>query len=120
MEHPMELVLVERRFEQPTQFTDIQGLEDAGISCLETHHVRFLKSFLSKDRRRMLCLYEAPDAESVRLAEEQAKVPYERAWSCQPLGDFQPSAASTSGEYVVAERSFPAPITRDFILSNFC
>ena len=73
----MELVLVERRFEQPTQFTDIQGLEDAGISCLETHHVRFLKSFLSKDRRRMLCLYEAPDAESVRLAEEQAKVPYE-------------------------------------------
>jgi hypothetical protein len=70
----MELVLVERRsnsraFEDPAQ-------ERANSLCL-TYHVRFLKTFLSKDRRRMLCLYEAPDAEAVRRAQEQAKVPFE-------------------------------------------
>ena len=115
----MELVLVERRFEQPTNFADIQHLENAGASCLQSHRVRFLKSFLSRDRRRMLCLYEAPDSESVRLAEDQAKVPYERAWTCQLLGGQLPRDNS-SGEYVVAERFFASPITPEFVATTFC
>jgi hypothetical protein len=79
----MELVLVERRFEQPIDFQDIQVQEIAASWCLDTYNVRFLKTFFSRDRRRMLCLYEAPDAEAVRAAEEQAKIPFERAWTCQ-------------------------------------
>ena len=68
----------------------------------------------------MLCLYEAPDAESVRLAENQAGVPYERAWTCQVLGGGQNSSEHPSGEYVVAERIFPSPITPEYVATTFC
>jgi Nickel responsive protein SCO4226-like len=78
----MELVLVERRFDSPIRYEDIVDLEIAGASCHQIRSVRFRKSFFSRDRRRMLCLFEAPDAESVRDAESQARVPFNRAWTC--------------------------------------
>jgi len=74
-------VLVSRRFEAPVAFQAIQALEDAGAGCLETHRVRFARTFFSIDRRRMICLYSAPDAESVRIAQREAKMPIDRVWA---------------------------------------
>ena len=111
----MELVLVERRFDQPVEFEDIQSLEDAGSWCLELHGVRFIKTFFSRDRRRMLCLYEAPDAEAVRLAESQAKVPYERAWTCMHLVGDSMRSETSSAQYIVAERRFIDPVKPEFV-----
>ena len=116
----MELVLVERRFEQPIDFQDIQRQETAASWRLDTYNVRFLKTFLSKDRRRMLCLYEAPDAEAVRSAEKQARIPFEHAWTCQILQNENVTTHATANEYVIVERSFPSPMTADYILSAFC
>ena len=108
-------MLVERRFEQPVKFEDIQALEDAGSWCLKAYGVRFLKTFFSRDRQRMLCLYEAPDAEAVRLAETQANVPYERAWTCAHLQSRKQVDETSVAEYVVAQRLFSEPVTRDFV-----
>lgn len=114
----MALVLVERRFDQPVEFEDIQKLEDAASWCLDAHKVRFIKTFFSRDQRRMLCLYEAPDAEAVRLAEDQACVPYDRAWTCTHLP--APAAAARAGkETVIVERAFSEPITAEFASSTF-
>ena len=77
--------------------------------------MRFLKSFFSRDGRRMLCLYEAPDAEAVRIAESQAKVPYECAWTCTNLRTDQPFNEASDGEYVVAESLFSEKITPEFV-----
>ena len=74
-------VLVSRRFEEPVAFQEIRALEDAGAGCLETHRVRFVRTFFSSDRRRMICLYHAADAESVRVAQREAKMPLERVWA---------------------------------------
>lgn len=74
-------VLVSRAFDQPTEFDAIQALEDAGRHCLETHRVRFVRTFFSTDRRRMICLYAAPDAESVRIAQREAGMPVDRVWA---------------------------------------
>jgi hypothetical protein len=115
----MELVVVERRFEQPIEFKEIQEQEDAASWCLDAYHVRFLKTFLSRDRQRMLCLYEAPDAESVRLAEAQAKVPFDCAWTCHLLQGGEQSLHPSAKEYVVVERSFPEPITKEFVHKTF-
>jgi hypothetical protein len=71
-------VLVTRSFDQPVRFEDLQGLEDEAQDCLQMHRVRFVRSFLSIDGRRMLCLYRAPDAESVRIAQQRASMPLER------------------------------------------
>jgi hypothetical protein len=103
----MSTVLVERSFSGPVAFEDIQALEDRGAWCLEAHGVRFLRTFFSRDRRRMICLYEAPDAESVRLAEEKAGVPFERAWSAHTIRHAGPEPG---GDTIVVERILPRPM----------
>jgi len=74
-------VLVSRRFGEPAVLAEIQAIEDAGGGCLEAHRVRFVRTFFSSDRRRMVCLYHAPDAESVRMAQREAGMPVERVWA---------------------------------------
>jgi hypothetical protein len=78
-------VVVERRWDEPVALEDIQAIEDAGASCLEMRNVRFLRTFFANDRKRMLCLYSAPDAESVRQAQHEAGMPVENVWSFERL-----------------------------------
>ena len=81
-------VLVTRRWEAPVTLEAIQAIEDAGAHCLETHRVRFARTFFAADHTRMLCLYQAPDAESVRLAQRQAGMPVEAVWGFRPVRDL--------------------------------
>ncbi len=78
-------VVVERSFPEPVSLEAIQAIEDGHAWCLEAHHVRFSRTAFSADRRRMICLYQAPDAESVRLAQREAGMPLERVWAFQHL-----------------------------------
>ena len=103
----MSTVLVERAFPEPVRFADIQAMEDRGARCHEAHGVRFTRTFFSRDRRRMVCLYEAPDAESVRLAQGKAGVPFERAWSAQAI---RHAGAEPDGDAIVIERLLPQPM----------
>jgi len=77
----MAIVVVERSFGEPVQFDEIQAIADRGAWCLEMYGVRFVRSFFSTDRRRMICLYEAQDADSVRETQRKAGVPFERVWA---------------------------------------
>ena len=74
-------VLVRRRFAQPVSVEEIQALEDAGAWCLEARRVKFIRTYFSIDCKRMICLYRAPDAESVRQAQRQANMPVEDVWA---------------------------------------
>ena len=78
-------VLVERSFEAPVTLQQIQDIEDAGIGCLESRDVRFIRSYFSQDQKQMFCLYEAPDAESVRQAQREAGVPFDDAWTFRAI-----------------------------------
>ena len=79
-------VLVTRRFPAPVAFADVQEAEDRAAQCLEMHRVRFLRTFFSADRRRMICVYCAPDAESVRLAQREAQLPVDKVWAFRRYG----------------------------------
>lgn len=82
----MELVIVERHFDQP--FTEEQGatmIRRFG-PCLSVRRITRLQSFISKDRLRTLCIYEAPDASSVRDVHDREGIPYVRIWSVDMLG----------------------------------
>jgi hypothetical protein len=83
-------VVVERRFDAPVTLESLQAIEDTAAHCLQLHQVTFLRTYFSVDRKRMICLYQAPDAESVRLAQHQAKMPVERVWPgrCFTMADF--------------------------------
>lgn len=87
-------VLVTRRFEDEVTLQQIQDIEDAGSWCLETRNVRFIRTYFAADRKRMICLYEAPDAESVRQAQREAGVPFEEAWSFAAVGPAQSDSSS--------------------------
>jgi len=88
-------ILVERQFEDSVTLRQIQDIEDAGIWCLETRDVRFIRTYFSADQKRMICLYEAPDAESVRQAQRQAGVPFDDVWAFRFIGAAD--MACTSG-----------------------
>jgi hypothetical protein len=43
----------------------------------------------------MLCLYEAPDAESVRVAQREVALPHDSVWTFHTIGPEILSSAST-------------------------
>ena len=82
----MEQIVVERTFAEPVEFAEISALGQKAGWCLEQNGVRILKSYFSRDRKRMICIYEAPDAESVRRVNRQAKMPFDSVWSASVFG----------------------------------
>ncbi len=69
----MPLYVIER------SFADQLDLSDEDVELIEEVNgdegVRWLFSFLSADRRRTYCLYEAPSPEAIRAAARRADVP---------------------------------------------
>lgn len=85
-EPPVPNVLVNRSFQQPVTFEEISSAASAGAGCFRMHRVRYSRTFFSLDRRRMLCLYEAPDAESVRIAQREVALPHDSVWALHTIG----------------------------------
>jgi Protein of unknown function (DUF4242) len=69
----MPLFVIERTFAEQLQLSDddVKLIEDVNAD----EGVRWLFSFLSADRRRTYCLYEAPSAAAIVAAAEQAHIP---------------------------------------------
>jgi len=69
----MPLYMIERRFADQLDLTndDVKLIEEVNAD----EGVRWLFSFLSADRRRTYCLYEAPSAEAIVAAARRADVP---------------------------------------------
>jgi len=69
----MPRFLIERQFAEPAMFT-----KDAanGIKLINDEEgVKWLFSFLSPDKRKSYCIYEAPNAEAIRVAARRANLP---------------------------------------------
>lgn len=81
----MEIVIVEREYEEPLTDEEIDDIARRTAPCLSLRRVTSLRTYLSKDRRRAVCTYEGPDAASVRAANDEAGVAYTRVWSCSIL-----------------------------------
>jgi uncharacterized protein DUF4242 len=67
------LYLIERSFADQLDLTneDVELIEEANSD----EGVRWLFSFLSADRRRTYCLYEAPSPDAILAAARKANVP---------------------------------------------
>jgi hypothetical protein len=77
----VEQIIVERSFDEAVEFEALQARAQKVSWCLDQHRIRFLRSYLSSDKKRMICVYEAPDAESVRIANRQAELPFDCVWT---------------------------------------
>ena len=69
----MPIFMVERRFADEL---DAGAEEIDGINRINDEEgVRWLYSFLSADKRKTYCLYEAPSPDAIRRAAERAGLP---------------------------------------------
>lgn len=69
----MPIFMVERRFAEDLEASADQADQINRIN--EAEGVRWLYSFLSADKRKTYCLYEAPFADAIRRAAERAGLP---------------------------------------------
>ncbi len=69
----MALFLVERNFARELSPDAERTARVARIN--DEIGIRWLYSFLSADKRKTYCLYEAPNAEAIRVAAGRANVP---------------------------------------------
>jgi hypothetical protein len=85
----MPLYMIERTFADQLDLThdDVQLIDDINAD----EGVRWLFSFLSADRRRTYCLYEAPSPEAIIEAARRANVP------ADVVVEVSPAAAELSG-----------------------
>jgi hypothetical protein len=77
----MPRIVVERTFATPQSDEDLTAGGIRERPCLTLYNVAWRRSLLSADRMRMVCEYEAPDAESVRKVQREAGNAFERIWS---------------------------------------
>ncbi len=69
----MPLFLIERNFAQEVKLDDAGFLEIQQIN--DDVGIQWLFSFLSADKRKTYCLYEAPNEEAIRIAAGRLNVP---------------------------------------------
>jgi hypothetical protein len=90
----MARLILEKEFDPPLTRELHDGESQQVEPCLEAYGVRWIRSLISSDRRRMLCEFEAPDAESIRAAFRSARVPFARVWTAEL---FEPGAGASGG-----------------------
>ena len=79
----MANLIVEQSFDPPLT-DELHGQLARRVDpCLEAHGARWLRSYLSADRTRMICEFEAPDTEAVRASYRSAGVAFDRVWSAE-------------------------------------
>ena len=69
----MPLFVIERNFAEKLDLTE--GLAAEVVLVNEDVGVNWLFSFLSADKKKTYCLYEAPSSEAIREAAKRAGVP---------------------------------------------
>lgn len=85
----MPVFVIERTFAEQLELTDndVTLIEAANAD----EGIRWLFSFLSADRRRTYCLYEAPSAAAIMTAAEKLNLP------ADAIVEVQPDALGVSG-----------------------
>lgn len=81
----MPRIIVERSFDPPFTQSDLDTVSDRIGSCLDLYNVRWIRSHFSADHRRMVCEYDAADAQSVRDVQNAAQASFERVWAAETI-----------------------------------
>ena len=73
-------IVVERSFDTPQSDADMKLVADRERPCLAACEAKWTRSLLSTDRKRMVCEYEAADAETMRRIQREAGAQFDRIW----------------------------------------
>jgi hypothetical protein len=76
----MPRIVIERSFDIPQTDEMMKEVADRERPCLAAYQATWKRSLLSSDRKRMICEYEAADAETMRRIEREAGAQFDRVW----------------------------------------
>lgn len=76
----VEYVILEREFPEPLTPEQVPLLASE-TQCLDLYRVRPMASYLMPGGRRMVCIFEAPDAQSLRALARANGFPNAVVWS---------------------------------------
>ena len=76
----MASIVLERRFDTPVTEEMIEAMKAQTEPCLEINAVVRVKTYITPDRLRFVCVFEAADAEAVRRAMDSAGMSYDEVW----------------------------------------
>jgi hypothetical protein len=79
----MAHLVLEQSFDPPLDDDERARIARRVEPCLEQYGVRWIRTCFATDRRRMICEFEAPDAETVRTLCRSAGVRYDRLWAAE-------------------------------------
>jgi hypothetical protein len=83
----MPLVIVETAFDPPITEDEFAVFAERVDPCLGERNATWVTSYFAVDRRRRICVFDAPDAEAVRQAYRISGVKFERIWSAEQIVD---------------------------------
>lgn len=81
----MARILVETTYDPPMDQALWDELVERSSPCLSDRNITWQKTYLSRDRRRSVCVLDAADADTVRAAYRHGDVPYDNIWSAELL-----------------------------------
>ena len=76
----VEWVVLEREFPTPVTPDMVRQLA-AGTTCLDLYRVEPVRSYLTPDGLRMVCIFRAPDAEAMRAVVRANDMPSATVWA---------------------------------------
>jgi hypothetical protein len=107
----MTLVIVETDRPDPITPEILAAEERRAIPCLAARNAIWRYSLLSGDRRRMICSFDAPDAEAVRMSYRMANVSFEKMWVDHILEPAGIPAVWHEPALAVSEIAYPAGLS---------
>ncbi|HVT03626.1 MAG TPA: nickel-binding protein [Thermoanaerobaculia bacterium] len=87
----MATLVLEQNFEVPVNEEELGSAAKRIDKCLEAHGARWMRSYLSLDRKRLICEFEAADAEQVRDSYRSAGVEFDRCWTANVYSRDKPT-----------------------------
>ncbi|NJL66502.1 MAG: DUF4242 domain-containing protein [Oscillatoriales cyanobacterium RU_3_3] len=108
----MALIKVETVSDRPIVPEILQDEYVRKLPCFEVRNARWQYSLLSVDRDRMICTFEAPDAESVRQAYRQANADFgKKIWTAGVIDSENISPLGNEAILQVFEATYPNGFT---------
>lgn len=87
----MATLVLEQTFESPVSVEELNAAARRIDQCLEAHGARWMRSYVSLDRRRIICEFEAADADQVRDSYRASGVSFDACWTATMYSREQPT-----------------------------
>jgi hypothetical protein len=109
----MSLVIVETLSDSPLILEKLLDPHNQILICLAERNATWRYSLLSSDRHRMICTFDAPDAEAVRESYRKGGGFFSRIWTGEVVLPEDNPPPRNDANLKIFEATFPEGLTQE-------